>query len=217
VTAHVLQITSGTGPVEVRRFVALLAARLEALAQARGLVVTEVASRGGGDAPRSIALYVDGDAPSVLADEVGTHALVERSAARGRAGRKRWFAAVALHDHVAVPSMLRGADLPRADLVITACRAGGPGGQHVNKVSSAVRVEHVPTGLIVRCASDRSQHANLARALDRLAALVQGQAVAVAADAARARRLDHHRVERGRAIRTYTLGPDRALRVDGAA
>jgi putative peptide chain release factor H len=212
VTSYVLQITAGTGPVEVRQFVAALAAHLEVVAGARGLTITERAATGASAQPRSIALYLDGDAPAVLADQLGTHALIARSRRRGRAGRKRWFAAVALHP--ATPPRRGLAPPRRADLIITACRASGPGGQHVNKVSSAVRVEHVPTGLTVRCASERSQHANLARALARLTALLDAQAIATAADAARVRRLDHHRLERGRAIATYTLDADRALRLE---
>ena len=190
-----------------------MAARLEELAAARGLVVAEVTAHGAAGAPRSMALYVVGDAATALADEVGTHALIERS--RGRGGRKRWFVAVAIHPYVASAIAVRGADLPRAQLVITACRAGGPGGQHVNKVSSAVRVEHVPTGLTVRSAGERSQHANLARALDRLAALLHARAAAAVAGADRARRRGHYQVERGRAIRTYTLDGDGALCPDG--
>jgi len=215
VTSHVVQITSGTGPVEVRRFVALVAARLEALAEARGLAVAEVSAHGAAGEPRSMALYVDGDVPAALADEVGTHALIARGRDRGRAGRKRWFVAVSIHPHQPGPTGGRGADLPRAELVITACRAGGPGGQHVNKVSTAVRVEHVPTGLTVRSAGERSQQANLTRALDRLAALIHARTAAAVAVAARARRRDHYRVERGRAIRTYTLDGDGALCPDG--
>ncbi|HVK72693.1 MAG TPA: peptide chain release factor-like protein [Kofleriaceae bacterium] len=206
-TTFALQITSGVGPIEARRFVARLAARLERRAHAVGLDVTEVAASGGDDGPRSIILYLRGDAPGRLADELGTHALVDRS--RGRTARKRWFAAVTLHPHR--PSEAR-IELGRDDLEITACRAGGPGGQHVNKVATAVRVRHVPSGLSVRSAGERSQQANLAQALRRLAGLLQDRADARRAGDRRDRRDAHYRVERGRAIRTYTLDPDGALR-----
>ena len=85
----------------------------------------------------------------------------------------------------------------------------------MNKVSTAVRVEHRPTGVTVRSAGERSQHANLSRALDRLAALLHARAAATVADLARARRRAHYRVERGQAIRTYTLDADGGLRPDG--
>src|SRR5512140_1835267 len=142
-TDHDLLITSGVGPTEARRFVAQLAARLEQLAEQRGLEVREVVASGGdADAPRSITLRVRGDALGLLAGELGTHVLVQRSATRGRASRKRWFAAVSFHDAPADDAHADITAISRDSLVITACRAGGPGGQHVNKVSSAVRVQH---------------------------------------------------------------------------
>jgi protein subunit release factor B len=209
--SYAVQISSGVGPVEARRFVPLLAARLERACAERGLAVLDVVSSGDDDAPRSITLHVAGDAMAALVSEVGSHELVCRSADRGRAARKRWFAAVTLHA-MPVPVPVVGAVLPaRDDLVITACRAGGPGGQHVNKVSSAVRVQHVPSGLAVRSAGERSQKANLDHALHRLAALLTERAQAATDAGERARRLAHYRVERGRAVRTYVLDRDGAL------
>jgi protein subunit release factor B len=207
--SYAVQISSGVGPVEARRFVPLLAARLERACAERGLAVLDVVSSGDDDAPRSVTLHVAGDAPAALVSEIGSHELVCRSGDRGRAARKRWFAAVTLH---AMPAVAAGAVLPaRDDLVITACRAGGPGGQHVNKVSSAVRVQHVPSGLAVRSAGERSQKANLDHALRRLAALLAERAQAASDAGERARRLAHYRVERGRAVRSYVLDRDGAL------
>ena len=206
-TTYALQISSGVGPREVRRFVAQLATRLEERAHDAGLEVAEVAASGGDDDPRSITLYLRGDAPAALADELGTHALLART--RGRTARKRWFAAVTLHPYAPVEAPLA---LARDELEITACRAGGPGGQHVNKVATAVRVCHLPSGLSVRCAGQRSQHANLDQAVRRLAALLAERAEASAAGAARERRAAHYRVERGRAVRTYALDLDGELR-----
>ncbi|MEZ4400887.1 MAG: peptide chain release factor-like protein [Kofleriaceae bacterium] len=214
-TAAIVQLTAGVGPVECRRFVAQLATRLEAVCAAAGLTVAEVVTTGVADAPRSIALHVDGDAATALAGEVGTHCLVERSAGRGRAARKRWFAAVSVHP--ASPLVAAPAPPPRAELIVTACRAGGPGGQHVNKVSSAVRVEHVPTGLVVRSAGERSQHANLTRALARLAAALHAAAQGQAATDAATRRRSHYQVERGAAVRTYARGADGGLALRGPA
>lgn len=207
-----LLITSGVGPAEARQFVAQLAAHLEAVAEARGLEVREVVSQGATDAraPRSITLRLRGDADAVQG-ELGTHALIHRS--RGRAARKRWFAAVSLHAPVAEPRDL--AAISRDDLVITACRAGGPGGQHVNKVSSAVRVHHVPSGLAIRSAAARSQQANLDHALRRLASLLAARAEARQAAGTRARRATHYQLERGRAIRSYHLAADGTLRPGG--
>ena len=142
-----MQVSAGVGPFEVRAFVALLARELEAQCVRAGLAVESVSARGDDDAPRSVELAVFGPACEVLAGSLGTHALVARSALRGRRSRKRWFADVGLHQ--------RGEDacrveLRRADLEVTAARAGGPGGQGVNTTDSAVRVLHKPSGISVR-------------------------------------------------------------------
>jgi len=211
-TDHDLLITSGVGPREARRFVAQLAARLEALAEQRGVQVLEVVSSDGDeDAPRSVMLRVRGDATGQLAGELGTHVLVQRSLARGRASRKRWFAAVTAHPRSADGAAGDVAAIPRDALVITACRAGGPGGQHVNKVSSAVRVQHVPSGIVIRSAGARSQRANLDQALRRLAGLLRERAEARRTADRSARRDAHYRLERGRAIRSYQLDDDGRL------
>jgi protein subunit release factor B len=207
---HDLLVTSGVGPRESRRFVHRLAAHLEQLAEHAGLAVVDVIAAGDtDDAPRSVTLRLRGDA-LVLAGEVGTHVLVHRSPTRSRSSRKRWFAAVTLH---AAPDDTHADTraIPRDELVITACRAGGPGGQHVNKVSSAVRVQHLPTGLAIRSAGARSQKANLDQALRRLAGLLRARAADRAAEAGATRRTAHYRVERGRPIRTYHLDPDGLL------
>ncbi len=207
---HDLLVTSGVGPTEARRFVFQLATRLELLAESRGLEVREVVFHGEADAPRSVVICVDGDATALL-DELGTHALISRSTRRGRSARKRWFAAVALHDHPGDDPHADITSIPRDEIVVTACRAGGPGGQHVNKVSSAVRVQHLPTGLCIRSAGARSQKTNLDQALRRLVVLLRDRADARRADAEATRRATHYRVERGRAVRTYHLDDDGVL------
>jgi protein subunit release factor B len=210
-TMHELLITSGVGPLEARGFVVQLAARLERLAEQRGLEVCDVVSSGGdAGAPRSITLRLRGDVPAQLADELGTHVLIRRSATRGRAARKRWFAAVTSHAALDEPDIDITA-IPRDALVITACRAGGPGGQHVNKVSSAVRVQHLPSGLAIRSAAARSQRANLEQALRRLVVLLRERAESrLAADQA-TRRGVHYRLERGCPVRAYQLDDDDQL------
>jgi len=209
-----LLITSGVGPAEARRFVVQLAARLERLADQCGLDMREVIASDDADSgPRSITLRLRGDVVTRLGDECGTHVLIQRSPVRGRASRKRWFAAVSCHA-VPAPDEDHAADaaaIPRDSLVITACRAGGPGGQHVNKVSSAVRVHHVPSGIVIRSAAARSQRANLDQALRRLAGLLRDRADARRASADAARRTAHYRLERGRPIRSYQLDATGAL------
>ncbi|KYF81184.1 peptide chain release factor-like protein [Sorangium cellulosum] len=199
-----VQISAGRGPIEVRRFVARLAERMEALCEERGLAVVDVTVHGDEGAPASVEILVEGDARRCLEGEVGTHALVERSAARGRAARKRWFAGVAVHP--AETGAGAGAALDLRELEISACRASGPGGQHVNKTLSAVRVHHRPSGITVRVADERSQRANVRRGVERIAERLAERAARRLAEGEAARWSEHDRIVRGEPVRTYRLG-----------
>ncbi|WP_437575506.1 peptide chain release factor-like protein [Sorangium sp. So ce887] len=205
-----VQISAGRGPVEVRRFVARLAERMEALCEERGLAVVDVTVHGDEDAPASVEILVEGDARGSLEGEVGTHALVEKSAERGRAARKRWFAGVAVHPAGADAGVGAGAGggagVDLRELEISACRASGPGGQHVNKTLSAVRVHHRPSGITVRVADERSQRANVRRAVERIAERLAERAARRIAEGEAARWSEHDRIVRGEPVRTYRVG-----------
>jgi putative peptide chain release factor H len=198
------------GPPEVRAFVAHLAARLEDECATRGLHVTDVVTVGDPEAPSSVAIHVTcqaspaAPASEILADLIGTHALVARSRERGRRARKRWFAGVSVHPAPRADEFARIA-LDPADVEITAARAGGPGGQHVNRTASAVRAVHRPTGIAVRVTDERSQHANRRAALLRLAAILAAR-VHEQRDRQRAVRRDaHYAFARGNPVRTWRL------------
>ncbi|HWN66017.1 MAG TPA: peptide chain release factor-like protein, partial [Haliangium sp.] len=178
---------------------------------------TDVVTVGDPDAPSSVAIHVTGHVTGpaspasptppvsvLLADLVGTHALVARSRDRGRRSRKRWFAGVSVHPAPAMDELAQVA-LDPADVEITAARAGGPGGQHVNRTASAVRAVHRPTGIAVRVTDERSQHANRKRALARLAAILAARAHEHRDRQRAVRRDAHYAFARGNPVCTWRL------------
>jgi peptide chain release factor len=200
---RVVHVTAGTGPVEVRRFVAQLAEHLAARCVEQGAVVSEVIARGDESAPASVEIHLS-VAPDSIEALAGTHSLVARSPGRGKRSRKRWHAGVRIYDEVDVASRAtRATSIERGDVTITAIRAGGPGGQHINKTASAVRVLHRASGITVRVSDERSQHDNVRVALLRLATIVAQKAEEEAAIKRSRRRLLHYRVERGRSAFVY--------------
>jgi peptide chain release factor 2 len=140
-----------------------------------------------------------------LKTESGVHRLVRISPFDSNQRRHTSFASVWVYP------VVEGADIDieirDADLSIDTMRSGGAGGQHVNKTESAVRITHVPSGIIVKCQADRSQHRNRAMAMDMLKArlyeaeLQKRQAVA---DAVEATKSD---IGWGHQIRSYVLQP----------
>ncbi|CAB3746368.1 hypothetical protein GQ57_10235 [Burkholderia sp. MSh2] len=193
-----MQISSAHGPLECQLAAAHALRRLQAEADARRIVVT-VLDMQPGERPgtlRSVLLDLDGaDAPSLADRWAGTLQWVCASPYRLRHPRKNWF--------VGVTRCADAQPLPYGDVRFEAMRARGPGGQHVNKTSSAIRATHVATGLSVRVESERSQHANRRLALQLLQVRLQEEADRHASDARRQRRMQHFELERGNPVRVF--------------
>ena len=163
-----LSIQAGTGGTDAADWAAMLVRMYSRYSERMGWDVEEVESVPAEEAGiRRALLKVTGEwAYGHLRNEIGTHRLVRLSPFDANQRRQTSFAAVD-----AVPELEEEEfTIEEKDLRIETMRSGGAGGQHVNKTESAVQIMHIPTGIIVRCQSERSQHKNKKTAMQLLQA-----------------------------------------------
>lgn len=194
-----LQITSGRGPEECGWVVARLLQVLARDGEASGLTITEIERIPGiASTLRSAIVAVEGTGASAFAGSwVGTVLWIGQSPFRPNHKRKNWYVGI---EKVEFPEEQKW-DLNRVR--VETMRASGPGGQHVNKTCSAVRVTHLPTGLAAIAQDGRSQHQNRKIAMMRLKLLLR-QKTCSALSASQKQRWDlHNQLERGNPIRIF--------------
>ncbi len=141
----------------------------------------------------------------LLKCEVGVHRLVRISPFDAKGRRHTSFVAVDVTPEL--PGTAKEIDIKEADLRIDTYRAGGAGGQHVNKTDSAVRITHLPTGIVVQCQNERSQHSNKATAMKMLEArLIREEEIKRDKELAKLYG-EKGEIAFGAQIRSYTLQP----------
>ncbi len=200
-----LEIRAGTGGAEAALFAADLQRMYLRYAEQQGWKVEEIsASEGEHGGYKELILRVVGDgAYARLKFESGAHRVqrVPETESQGRIHTSACTVAV-LPEAEEVDAIV----VNPAELRIDTYRASGAGGQHVNKTDSAVRVTHLPTGIVVECQDERSQHKNRARAMALLSSrLLARERDAQAAATAATRKLLVGSGDRSERIRTYNF------------
>ncbi|MFZ4507082.1 MAG: peptide chain release factor 2 [Fimbriimonas sp.] len=200
-----MEINAGAGGSEACDWASILFRLYSRWAQERGLKM-EIISETPGDVVgyRGIHMQFNGEnAYGYLKAEQGVHRLVRISPFDAAARRHTSFAKVEV-----LPEIEEGeVTINPEDLKVETLRAGGAGGQHVNKTESAVRITHLPTGIVVNCQNERSQHKNRASAMAVLAARLMELEKQQAAGRMQTLKGDGGPAEWGRQIRSYVMQP----------
>jgi peptide chain release factor 2 len=201
-----LELNAGAGGTEAQDWAEMLMRMYMRWAEAHGYKVTLMEESEGEQAGlKSATLQVSGpNAYGWLKTEGGVHRLVRISPFDANARRQTSFASVWVYPVIDDTIEI---DINPSDLKVDTYRASGAGGQHVNKTDSAIRITHIPTGIVVACQTDRSQHRNRANAMEMLRArmyeaeLRKREAVTAAQEDAKTD------IGWGHQIRNYVLAP----------
>jgi peptide chain release factor 2 len=159
---------------------------------------------------RSATFTVTGEnAFGYLKAEEGVHRLVRISPFDSQARRHTAFASVSVFPEIDESIEV---EIDENDLRVDTYRAGGAGGQHVNKTDSAVRITHLPTGIVVQCQNERSQHKNRSAAMKVLRARLYEHARQEQEEKLAALRGEKEKIDFGSQIRSYTLHPQQRVK-----
>jgi peptide chain release factor 2 len=207
----IVTIHPGAGGTESQDWAEMLMRMYLRWAERKGyeaIITDQLDGEGAGIKSATVEINGEG-AYGLLQSEIGVHRLVRISPFDSAARRHTSFASVfvipQLDDEIKI-------DLKMEDVRVDTFRASGAGGQHVNRTDSAIRMTHVPTGLVVQCQNERSQHKNRASAIKQLKARLYELEI-------RKRRDEEKKLEDakldinfGSQIRSYVLAPYRMIK-----
>ena len=201
-----LEVHAGAGGTESQDWANMLIRMYVRWAEGHGYKVEWIEeTEGEGAGIKSATVVVKGhNAYGWLKSENGVHRLVRISPFDSNARRHTSFASVTVYPVVDDRIKI---DIKESDVRTDVMRSGGAGGQHVNKTESAVRLTHIPTNIVVKCQSDRSQHRNRAMAWDMLRAKLFEIEMKKREEKAAAEQAAKTDIGWGHQIRSYVLQP----------
>ena len=207
----ILEIHPGAGGTEAQDWAAMLLRMYLRWADSHGYKTEYLDYLDGDEAGiKSATLRVSGEnAYGFLKDEKGIHRLIRISPFDSSGRRHTSFASI---DVLPDAGQEISITIDENDLRIDVFRAGGSGGQHVNKTNSAVRITHLPTGIVVQCQNEKSQHSNKDSAMSVLKARLYERELQKLADEKKSQYQDKDAINFGSQIRTYTLQPYRLVK-----
>jgi peptide chain release factor 2 len=207
----ILTINAGAGGTEACDWAEMLLRMYRRWADAKGYT-NEVVDFTPGDGAgfRSVTCTVGGEyAYGYLKAEIGVHRLVRISPFDANKRRHTSFCSVFVIPEVEEDIEI---DIKPEDLRVDTFRSGGAGGQHVNVTDSAVRITHIPSGIVVACQNERSQHQNKATAMRLLKAKLFEQEMEKKREEQAKLEKSKKRIEWGSQIRSYVLQPYRMIK-----
>jgi len=201
-----LEIHPGAGGTEAQDWAAILLRMYVRWANAHDMKVEILEEQAADEAGiKSATILIKGaNAFGWLKSESGVHRLVRISPFDSSARRHTSFASVWVYPQIDDSIEI---DIDESACRVDTYRASGAGGQHINKTDSAVRITHTPSGIVVQCQSDRSQHKNRSRAWDMLRARLYERELQKREDAAQAQADAKTEIGWGQQIRSYVLQP----------
>jgi peptide chain release factor 2 len=207
----IVTIHPGAGGTESQDWAEMLLRMYLRWAERQGFqIVTTDRQEGEGAGIKSVTFEVNGEnAYGLLQSEIGVHRLVRISPFDANARRHTSFASVFVYPMIDDEIKI---DIRQEDLRIDTFRASGAGGQHVNMTDSAVRITHFPTGIVVQCQNERSQHKNRDSAFKQLRARLYEFELEKKREETRKTEDSKLEINFGSQIRNYVLAPYRLVK-----